>query len=127
MASRLDVIVPEGTSSLLVGSRFITLSIAPEISAMTPRTIQPMMPPEAWDPTADRAQMLAQWYEHYLRREPDAQGFRNWMAQLNTTTPEVALASILGMRRILPPMGRDGCQLRGRALCRHPRPPGRPR
>jgi Domain of unknown function (DUF4214) len=63
---------------------------------MTPRMIQPMMPPPAWDPMADRAQMIAQWYEHYLRREPDAQGFRNWMAQLNMTTPEVALAGILG-------------------------------
>jgi hypothetical protein len=73
-----------------------SIGIAQEISIMTPRPIQPMMPPQSWNPTADRAQMIAQWYEHYLRREPDAQGFRNWMAQLNTTTPEVALAGILG-------------------------------
>jgi Domain of unknown function (DUF4214) len=55
-----------------------------------------MMPPRQWDPRADQAQLIAEWYARFLRRQPEPQAFQQWMGTMNRTSPDVALASILG-------------------------------
>jgi len=80
-----------------IGAALLGASVASTAPAQVPwpRPV-PIAPPRVLAQQDSKAQMLTDWYRHFLRREPDPTGMNGWMAQLDLRDPDRTLAKVLG-------------------------------